>query len=205
MNRDAIVADLLALSERMMGEGQTLVQRILPPPPGIFTQWKHYPEGDAIDPDSKARWYYHAHPPEQRGEGEHGHFHIFLPLAHFEGEAPVAEPKPKKNKKPAKVTHVCALSFNTDGLPTEWFATNQWVTEEYLYPAESIIESLDHLQMDGAGESKGIPDVGRWLTLAMAACREDIERILRERDKALEKTHPRDLDAEILARTPFTI
>jgi len=35
--------------------------------------------------------------------------------------------------------HVAALCFDTNGLPTRWIAINQWVTQDYLYPAEAII------------------------------------------------------------------
>ncbi|WP_340588503.1 DUF6969 family protein [Erythrobacter alti] len=201
-DRDAALAELLAISEAMAGEGRSLVERVLPAPPKDFTQWSHYPEGDAIDPDSRARWFYHAHPPEERGPKEHGHFHMFLPLSAFAGMEPLAVP----NKDgAARVVHVAALCFDTDGLPTHWIATNQWVTEEYLLPAEAIIARLDGIDMSQAGDAKGIVHVGRWLTCAMAACRDDIENLLRRRDEALAKTSPRGRDAEVLASLPFRL
>ncbi|HSR70967.1 MAG TPA: hypothetical protein VLL72_01180, partial [Kiloniellales bacterium] len=43
-----------------------------------FYEWDHYPPGDVYDRESHAQYYYHAHPPEQRFPGEHGHFHTFL-------------------------------------------------------------------------------------------------------------------------------
>ncbi len=193
---------LVMLTAAMAREGGTPVQRVLPSAPDEYRQWSHYPEGDAIDPESGARWYYHAHPPEQRDPGEHGHFHIFLPLSAFAGTEPLALPQ---KDKPAKVVHVAALCFDTDGLPTHWIATNQWVTEEYLYAADAVIARLDLLQLDGAGIDKGMPGVGRWLTLALQMCREDIVGLLRERDVALQASGPRDRDAEVLARRRFAL
>ncbi len=203
-NPQAARQQLILLSAAMAREGATtLIERVLPSPPQSYRQWTHYPKGDAIDPISKSRWFYHAHPPQQRDPGEHGHFHIFLPLAAFDGLEPLAKPE---KEKPAKVVHVASLSFNTDGLPTHWAATNQWVTEEYLYAAELIIERLDQLQLQEAGIAKDIPQVGEWLTLALQMCQEDIISLLRERDEALARSSgPRDKEAEILARRPFAL
>lgn len=205
---------LLQLSEEMMQGGATLIQRVLPQPPDSFTQWAHYPAGDAIDPASKARWYYHAHPPDGRGPREHGHFHLFLPLSAFDGVVPLAIPAPKKGgeesektpkKTGAKVVHVAALAFDIDGLPTGWFATNQWVTQEYLFSASQVIQRLDQMEMGGTGDKHGLADIGRWLTLAMRACRRDLIILLNERDAALAQTAPQDRKAEILASRPFTL
>lgn len=183
-------------------EGRTLIERVLPEPPDTYTQYTHYPQGDAIDPESRARWFYHAHAPEERGEKEHGHFHLFLPTSAFAKEKPLARPG---KKSAAKVVHVAALCFDTDGLPTHWIATNQWVTQEFLYPAEAVIARLDQMQLGGAGADKGIPHVGTWLTLALAIARSDIEALLRARDHALATTEPHDRTAEILAQVPFAL
>lgn len=192
---------LVLLSAALAREGAALIERILPSPPKAFSQWTHYPQGDAIDPASKARWFYHAHPPEQRDPGEHGHFHIFLPLAAFDGVQPIASPEKEGG---AKVVHVAALCFDTDGLPTNWIATNQWVTQEHLFPAQAIIARLDLLCLDGAGEGQGISHVGRWLSLALQMCRADIIDLLQERDQALARSAgPHDRKAEVLARRRF--
>jgi len=201
-DREAAIARLLSLSEQMAKEGRTLIERVLPPQPATYTQWTHYPAGDAIDPDSKARWYYHAHPPQQRGPREHGHFHIFLPLACFTGLEPLAVPA---KEKAAKVVHVAALCFDIDGLPTQWIATNHWVTQEYLFDAEAVIARLDQLRLNRAGEACGLEAVGQWLDLALSICRADIAELLRERDAMLAKTGPADRDAEILATCDFAL
>lgn len=197
-DRNAALAELLTLSERMAGEGRTLIERVLPTPPAAYTQYTHYPKGDAIDPVSGARWFYHAHKPEERGEDEHGHFHLFLPKSAF-GDAPALAAPDKDDA--AKVVHVAALCFATDGLPTHWIATAQHVTKEHLYPADAIIARLDQLDLRGAGLAQGIADVGTWLTLAMQLARTDIGAMLQRRDMALGDAAKRD----ILARQPFRL
>ncbi len=169
----------------MAAEGRMLIERVLPADPAEFRQWSHYPDGDAIDPNSAARWFYHAHPPESRADGEHGHFHIFLPLDVFDGEA-IAAPD---DRDAAKVVHVAALAFDTDGLPTAWLATNRWVTNEYLYPATDIAARMDRVILDGAGADDH-PGVGRWLTLALASCRDDVVAMLRARDDSAGPNRP---------------
>ncbi|MDC0886478.1 hypothetical protein OAS19_01625 [Altererythrobacter sp.] len=195
-------AALLELSADMAAEGEMLIQRVIPSAPDEFRQWDHYPMGDAIDPDSRARWFYHAHPPEQRGPGEHGHFHIFLPLAVFEGVKPISKPQAEDA---VKVVHVAALNFDRDGLPTTWMTVNQWVTDEYLMPAEAIIARLDDLVLDRAGEKQGLEKIGRWLGLALQSSRSDLEAMLRERDAALSSLDPRDKAHEILTIRPFAL
>ncbi|WP_155806047.1 DUF6969 family protein [Erythrobacter litoralis] len=201
-SREAGRAALLALSAEMAAEGAMLIERVLPAEPSGFRQWDHYPNGDAIDPNSTARWFYHAHPPEQRGSNEHGHFHIFLPLSALVGVEPLHRPE---KDDAVEVVHVVGLNFDCDGLPTTWMAVNQWVTDEYLMPAEAIIARLDRLVLDDAGIDKGIDKVGRWLTHALRYSRPDIEAILRERDAKLATIDPRDRAYEILSTRNFAL
>ena len=193
---------LLALTAEMVEEGAPLIPRVLPADPAEFRQWQHYPKGDAIDPDSGARWFYHAHPPEQRAPGEHGHFHIFLPLSAFAGIKPLVMPR-KPDAVP--VVHVAGLAFDCDGLPTTWMTVNHWVTDEFMMPSKAIIARLDRLRLDGAGEGKGVAKVGQWLTVAFKAARADIAEILRERDARLADVDPQDKAHEILSSRPFAI
>ncbi len=193
---------LLALSARMAAEGRSLVERVVPREAGAFRQWTHYPEGDAIDPDSGARWFYHAHPPEERAEGEHGHFHLFLPRRLFDADSARAGPD---KADAVEVVHVVALGFDTDGLPTHWFSTAQWVTNEFQHDAEAIIARLDALALAGAGSGQGLEPVGEWLDLAARACRRDIEAVLRERDAVLAGLSAGDRRREILSQRRFAL
>ncbi|WP_299324306.1 hypothetical protein [Parasphingopyxis sp.] len=195
-------ATLFALTEQMASQGTPLVPRVVPPDCD-FRQWDHYPEKDAVSPSNKSRWFYHAHPPEQREPGEHGHFHLFLPLDAFDGIEPLAEAKPKtKDKTPAKVVHFVALSCNTQGIPTHWFTTNRWVTNEYFMPGEAIIERLDLFDVDDA---PGDPLVNGWLTAAVATFRDQIAELVRERDTALDGQSLDDRNLEILSSGPLDL
>ncbi|MGB3723847.1 MAG: hypothetical protein WA979_13655 [Pacificimonas sp.] len=194
------MAALIELSAAMAAEGRMLLQRVVPDDPAAFRQWDHYPEDDAIDPASGARWFYHAHPPEERAAGEHGHFHIFLPLSAFDHDA-LAGPD---DEDAAQVVHVAALAFDVSGMPTGWLATNRWVTNEHLQPAGDIIARLDALRLDRAG-AESHPGIGRWLSLALTCCRADIESMLRERDRALAACDSEDRNYEILAQRPFVL
>lgn len=187
----------------MASQGVSLVPRVVPPE-CEFRQWTHYPEKDAISPSTKARWFYHAHPPEQREPGEHGHFHLFLPLDAFDGVDPLAVPKPKtkKGKTPAKVVHFIALSCNLDGIPTHWFTTNRWVTNEYFMPADPIIERLDLFDVRDTPEDSL---VNGWLTAAVATFRDQIAELIRQRDTALVGQSLDDSNLEILSSGPLEI
>jgi len=187
----------------MASQGLSLVPRVIPSD-GSFQQWEHYPDKDAISPTTRSRWFYHAHPPEQREAGEHGHFHLFLPLDAFAGIAPVKAPKPKnkKGKTPAKVVHFIALSCNTSGIPTHWFTTNRWVTNEYFVHANAIIDRLSGFMVDDA---PGDPLVNQWLTAVVAVNRTQIETLLRERDASLQGESLEDPALEILSTAPLTL
>lgn len=194
---------LFALTEQMAAQGVPLVPRIVPPD-ADFRQWTHYPEKDAISPTTGARWFYHAHPPEQREPGEHGHFHMFLPLESFAGVAPraTAEPKNESGKSPARVVHFIALSCNIEGIPTHWFTTNRWVTNEYFMAADAIIERLALFDVRDADAD---PLVNGWLTAAVAVFRRQIGKLLDQRDAVLADRSLDDRNLEILSTSAFEI
>jgi len=160
-----------------------LVPRVVPGD-APFVQYQHYPKGDCVAPASKSRWFYHAHKPEEREEGEHGHFHMFLPLDMFKGVKPLKKPPAKlPNGKPTQgVVHFAALGFDTAGMPLYWFTVNQWVTYEYLMPADAIAKRLKRFNMKGA---PGDPLVNDWLTAAVSHFQEPIITMLQERDKVI--------------------
>lgn len=186
----------------MASQGVSLVPRVVPPE-AEFRQWTHYPEKDAVSPATKSRWFYHAHPPEQREPGEHGHFHLFLSLDNFDGVEPLAEARQKtEGKTPAKVVHFVALSCNLDGIPTHWFTTNRWVTNEYFMAGDAIIDRLDRFDVTDA---PGDPLVNGWLTAAVAVFRDQIADLVRERDSALDGQSLDDRKLEILSSRPLDL
>lgn len=185
--RRAAAQALVAATVRIAGEGVALMTRVAPEG-GAFVVWDHYPPDDALDPDSGARWFYHAHPPGEREEGEHGHFHLFLDRTLLTGE-PIAGPVGGVSTG-ADVVHVAAIAIGMDGLPFRIFTVNRWVTDEWLYPAEAIAPLLPHFDLAGAG---GDALVNGWLTAAVAFFRPVIVDVLRARDRTIA-AWPRDGD-----------
>ena len=201
---------LFELTGQIASEGVSLVPRVVPAD-APFVQYQHYPKGDCIAPGNKSRWFYHAHKPEEREEGEHGHFHMFLPLDMFDGVEPYYQPPARlpNGKKTQGVVHFGALSFGLDGMPLTWFTTNYWVTYEYMMPAEAIASRLHSFDMTGA---PGDPLVNDWLTAAVHHFHDPIIDMVRKRDLFLKEKKQElgsavfaDKQVEILSRLPFDL
>lgn len=158
-------ADALAALQRMADLGHTPVTAALE---GVscVEEWAHYPDGDARS--AAGRYYYHAHPAEERGAEEHGHFHIFL-------EPPLAEPD-------AQPTHVVGIAMDAAGRLLRLFTTNGWVTGETWREAEWIITRLPdfHIASDPARR-----DLDEWISAIIRLFRPQIEALLSTRDAAL--------------------
>ena len=214
MNLETAATTVIETITAMAGEGVPLMQRVLPEREA--EHWKHYPKGDARDATCDSRWYYHVHAPGERAEGEHGHFHLFLCQKQLGdvGE-PIAWPvkPPRKGRRHADVTHIAGLSIDTVGIPRAWFVTNRWVTNEYLYPADVMIDHLDRFCVDDTPQDTL---VNRCVTAMVALYRDELSGLLRKRDDAMapllaeqgsaayeDKAHeilaeiPIDLDAKI--------
>ncbi|NCN83633.1 MAG: hypothetical protein GW808_11910 [Sphingomonadales bacterium] len=201
---------LFELTSQIAREGVSLVPRVVPAD-APFVQYQHYPKGDCIAPGNKSRWFYHAHKPEEREEGEHGHFHMFLPLEMFDGVEPYYQPPAKlpNGKKTQGVVHFGALSFGLDGMPISWFTTNYWVTYEYMMPAEAIASQLTNFDMSGA---PGDPLVNDWLTAAVQHFHDPIIEMVHKRDHVLMAKKQElgsavfeNKTVEILSRQPFDL
>lgn len=199
---------LFELTGQIAKEGVSLVPRVVPAD-APFVQYQHYPKGDCIAPGNKSRWFYHAHKPEEREDGEHGHFHMFLPLDIFDDVEPYHQPPAKlpNGKKTQGVVHFGALNFGLDGMPISWFTTNYWVTYEYMMPAEAIASRLRHFDMSGA---PGDPLLNDWLTAAVRHFHDPIIEMTRKRDVVLRDKRQElgsavftDKKIEILSRLPF--
>ena len=197
------VERLFELSGQIAKEGVSLVPRVVPTD-ASFIQYQHYPKGDCISPSTKSRWFYHAHRPADREEGEHGHFHLFLPLSMFDGEEPLIIPPPKtpKGKKTASVVHFAALSFDTDGMPMSWFTVNYWVTLEYMMSATAIAQRLREFDVSDA---PGDPLVNQWITAAVATFHDPIIELLEQRDRVLAEKNYHDKSVEITSRCDFDL
>ncbi|MEO0699858.1 MAG: hypothetical protein AAFY81_09100, partial [Pseudomonadota bacterium] len=106
-------------------------------------------------------------------------FHLFLHRTQLpEGLEPKVWPPQGEDAK-AHVTHLIGLSINTLGIPRAWFATNRYITNEFLYPADVMIEHLPAFNVD---DTKEDDLVNRFVTAMVALYREEIADLLRERD-----------------------
>ncbi|WP_119678254.1 DUF6969 family protein [Indioceanicola profundi] len=159
---------------------------------GPMSDWQHYPPDDIYDSEYHAQYYYHAHPPEERVAGEHGHFHTFLrPLGMPEGIKPVALPdlQPDTNGNDA-LSHLIGISMDRSGRPIRLFTTNRWVTGETWYAATDVVRMLDGFVVDHARPSWPL---NRWITAVVRIYRPVILDLLRLRDEriaAWQTAHP---------------
>ncbi len=158
----------------MFAGGQPLMNRILPSAEPAEL-WQHYPPDDVVNGTAGSRYFYHCHPPAERSEGEHGHFHLFLDTSVMPDSVdPIIAPPAATSDEPrADVVHIGALAISTEGLPLCWFTTNRWVTDEWIYPAEAVIDQLAQFDLRGPD---GDPLVNDWLTamvgpVARRSCR----------------------------------
>ena len=178
MTPAAAAATVIETITQMAQEQRPLMLRVLPEGKGKV--WKHYPDKDARDAQTKSRWYYHVHAPGSRDEDEHGHFHLFLHRTQLkDGLEPIALPPEGEDAK-AHVTHLIGLSIDYQGIPRSWFATNRFVTNEFLYPAEVMIE---HLPLYNVDQTKQDSLVNRFVTAMVALYRDEIADLLRQRDE----------------------
>lgn len=164
----------------MAREGRPLMLRVLPTGPVRF--WDHYPDNDARDARTRSRWYYHVHAAGQRAPEEHGHFHLFLHRTQLDDPASFLIAPAAGEEAPAHVTHIAGLSIDQVGIPRAWFATNRWVTDEFLYPAPVMAAHLDRYDVDQTEED---PLVNRLLTAMVALYRDELTQLLHARDAAL--------------------
>lgn len=193
---------LIQATLAMHRSGTPLMRRLLPAETEMRL-WDHYPPGDVCCPVSGARYFYHAHPPEERGTGEHGHFHLFLPVRAMAAQArPLVAPD--REAQGDDWVHLVALAISAEGLPTSLFTVNRWVTDECLYPAQSVMQAIGQFDLRGAA---GDPLVNQWLTAAVALCAPLIGALLVERDSQLLAHDPggENRAFEVLSRAPIDL
>ncbi len=168
-----------------------------------FYEWRHYPEGDVYDPGTHAQYFYHAHPPGERAEGEHGHFHAFLrprgmpagvqplmlpelaiPDSPAQPQGPVLPParQPNQGEENDKLSHLVAISMDDRGQPIRLFTTNRWVTGETWYGAQDVVRMLDRFAIGNSAPS--VP-LNRWLSAMFALFRPQMRALLAARDAAI--------------------
>ena len=158
-------ADVLAVQWHYASQGRSLAGAALA---GArqFVEWAHYPESDHVDRASGVRFYYHAHPADERAPGEHGHFHLFVPAP---GD-------------PAAISHLAGISIDAKGLPLRLFTTNSWVTGEAWRDAERLARLVPQFALHATGR---LAPIARWLAGMVALYDDVIIDLLRERDRRL--------------------
>lgn len=179
MNEHEAAEVVVATITSMAQEGQPLMARVLPV--GEVHFWAHYPDNDARDARTRSRWYYHVHALGERDPAEHGHFHLFLHRTQLDDPGAFLAAPAEGEDAPAHVTHIAGLSVDHSGVPLAWFATNRWVTDEFLYPADTMIAHLDRYDVDNT-EEDGL--VNRFLTAMVTLYRTELADLLRRRDLA---------------------
>lgn len=179
--RLATAADtLFSVLSEAVNEGRHFLLDLIGEVP--FAQWSHYPAEDVHDTDTGALFFYHAHAPEDRGADEHGHFHCFVERSRLLApDAPLARPDADASGR--QLCHLVAISMDHRGVPVELFTTNQWVTDEWLYPADAVIPLIDRFAFSDPGAASL---AARWLAAFIALHQPVIARLLQERDAALE-------------------
>ncbi len=151
-----------------------------------FFEWDHYPPGDVYDRESHAQYYYHAHPIEERFEGEHGHFHTFIrPRGMPPGIKPAPVPGYEAPEDPDdELSHLIAISMDNRGFPFRLFTVNRWVTGEVWYTAEDVSSLLDCFTIDHTQPSW---PVNRWISAMIRLYKPQIVRLVVDRDAAVSK------------------
>jgi len=132
--------------------------------------WKHYPDGDARDPEAGYRWYYHCHDQPDR-HGEHGHFHLF------------AE-KPMGYQRRPLLTHLIAIGIDDLGQPVRLFTVNRWVTDEAWRDADRVLRLLARFRMDGAGSQL---EISLWLKALTVLFQAQIQALVLGRDAEMTR------------------
>ncbi|MGQ0685492.1 DUF6969 family protein [Bradyrhizobium sp.] len=174
--------------------GSNLVMEALRGSDG-FTEWAHYPSNEVHDPGSHAHYYLHAHSPDDRDRSDYAHFHTFIgPKGIPSGIRPAATNRqgPRQAVGDEGMTHLIAISMTPTGMPERLFTTNRWVTAETWYRAPDVIAMLDGFVVNVEHPSHIL---NRWLTAMFVLFRPQIECLLLERDRVIERwriLHPEE-------------
>jgi hypothetical protein len=186
---------VLVIHEALANDGLTLLGELFREyGDKPIVAWDHYPPDDSRDPNSGAMFYYHAHDPQEWDRDEHGHFHLFV--------RPQAE---------ADFSHVAAISMTPQGLPTALFATNGWVTDETMLPAEKVTQMVDERWDIARARPSWL--VVQWINSIVKLMHPVTAELLRQRDQLLGWTNTsgpsekilQDRDRHVLSEVPLDL
>lgn len=146
---------------------------------GPIHPYTHYPEGDVVDRESGAQFFFHMHPiaPLNGAPGLNGHFHCFVPAP---GEAREAGVQPLR--RGSGMAHLVAVEVDRQSLPVRLFTTNRWVTDETWVEAPAAARLADRFVVELARPSLS---VSIWLSSLMRLFQPQIVALLAARDAAI--------------------
>lgn len=176
--------DFIRAQDGLMRAGRTVIDEWLGTRGRRLVPYSHYPAGDVYDYASHSQYYFHSH----RG-GELGHIHAFLrPRGMPLGVHP-ADPSdwrgPDDNDA---LSHLVAISVDTDGRPVQLFTTNRWVTAETWYRADDVKKMLPCF---GVAHDRPSSFANLWVTALVRLFIPQIERLLDARDRLIDRHHHR--------------
>ena len=106
----------------------------------------HYPNGDRIDHQTGAQYFYHCHREDLERE-EHGHFHCFLRYKHIPKQTKPTPLADWEKNLDNPMTHLVAISMSRYGQPIRLFTVNRWVTSEIWYDAHHVPNFIKRFKM----------------------------------------------------------
>ncbi|MBX9777941.1 MAG: hypothetical protein K2Y71_26470 [Xanthobacteraceae bacterium] len=188
----AAARDLFAVLEAGARKGSHPVGDPLAASPEAFTRWTYYPPEPVDDAKTGSGWFYHAHEPsEARRWSEHGHFHCFSLVDRLrKGAKPLALPADPDPDK-ARTVHLVAISIEQSGVPQRLFATNRWVTGEWMHAAGDVVPLIDEFAIH---TDKRFRPTSRWLSAMLRLFQPQIAWLLHERDLVIGERRAQGAD-----------
>lgn len=152
---------------------------------GPIHPYAHYPEGDVVDRESGAQFFYHLHPvpPLAAGTGKvpesdlNGHFHCFVP-APADREA-AGLPQVRRG---SGMAHLVAVEVDRHSLPVRLFTTNRWVTDETWVEASAASRLADRFLVELARPSLS---AAIWISSLVRLFQPQVAALLAARDAAI--------------------
>lgn len=138
----------------------------------------HYPPKGVTFGNGLWRAFYHSHETPVMDPAEHGHFHFFARFADASDEW----------------THIAGLAVDRFGQPIEWFSANQWVVNDVWRPAEYLEKHLPS-PISQPGSSL----VCNWMGAMLGAYRDEINKLLVERDHFVRQRAENSDQSDVLA------
>ncbi len=153
---------------------------------GPLHPYAHYPDGDVVDRESGAQFFFHMHPipPLVMGGGQgglNGHFHCFVPAPGPGASQGGANPAPGL-RRGSGMAHLIAVEADRQSLPVRLFTTNRWVTDETWVEAPAAARLADRFVVELARPSLS---VSIWLSSLVRLFQPQIAALLAARDAAI--------------------